>query len=49
MAMSPVVMLLYCTVCASIQVVDFKDTFYDTLVTVPELNTQKMSEFQTFA
>ncbi|MCO5355789.1 hypothetical protein [Acidovorax kalamii] len=49
MAMSPVVMLLYCTVCASIQVLDFKDTFADTSATLPEFNTQQMPEIQTFA
>jgi len=43
MAMSPVVMLLHCTVCASIQVIDFKDTFADTLATLTDFNTNEMS------
>jgi hypothetical protein len=38
--MSPVVMLLYCTVCASSQVLDFKETFPHTLEAMPEFNTQ---------
>jgi hypothetical protein len=45
MAMSPVVMLLYCTVCASIQVLDFKDTFTDTVATLTDFNTHQMSEY----